>query len=272
MTPMLIPEQLEKAQGFIYKNGRLLERKLFEYFFENGSKQACLKALSAYQNEDGGFGNGIEPDLSCPDSTAIGAETAMYVLDLLECYNTEPANRLVDWIITHQNAEGFIPHPPENFFHYPYQSWWKNPDKERILSLAGMMRKWGLDQPDFFEKARNCYLNLPFPADLEFYSYPFFIYLKYCSSNDLERAQFSGIVEKIPAFLSKYSNHYPLFSRGWFLAREYVAKNILDREVAIFINALRDDGGIVTPYPDFPWWDPIFLLDGLIQLQSWKNR
>jgi hypothetical protein len=42
----------------------------------------------------------------------------------------------------------------------------------------------------------------------------------------------------------------------------------VDREAAIFIKALREDGGIVTPYPDFPWWDPIFLLDGLIQLKK----
>jgi hypothetical protein len=271
MLPHIRLDQLQKAKNFIYINGRLLERKLFEYFFEDGTKQSCLKALSAYQNADGGFGNGIEPDLSCPDSTAIGAETAMYVLDLLDGCNTETANRLVDWIITHQDTEGFIPHPPENFFHYPYQPWWKNPDKERILSLAGMMRKWGLDQPGFFEKTRNCYRSLPFPVDLEFYNYPYFIYLKYCSVSDEERAQFSGIIEQIPPLLSKYSNHFPLFSRGWYLAYEYVVKDILDREIANFINALKDDGGIVTPYPDFPWWDPIFLLDGLIQLKYWHD-
>ena len=43
----LTDEQNEKIKAFIFKNGRLLERKLYEYFFENGSKQACMKALSA---------------------------------------------------------------------------------------------------------------------------------------------------------------------------------------------------------------------------------
>ena len=78
--PILTDEQIQKAGGFIFRNGRLLERKLFEYFFENGSKQACIMALLAYQNPDGGFGNGIEPDLLCPDSTAVGAELAVALL------------------------------------------------------------------------------------------------------------------------------------------------------------------------------------------------
>jgi hypothetical protein len=195
----------------------------------------------------------------------------MYVLDLLDCSSTEIAHKLVAWITTHQNAEGFIPHPPENLFHYPYQTWWKNPDKERILSLAGIIKKWDLDQPGFFEKARNCYRNLSLPTEVEFYNYPFFIYLKYCSVSDHNKAQFWAIVEQIPTFLMKYSSHFPLFSRGWYLARDYLVKDILDREADIFVNALQEDGGIVTPYPDFPWWQPMFLLDGLIQLKSWPK-
>ena len=66
-------QAINQSKGFIYQNGRLLERYLFATFFEKGvqgSKEACLKALLAYQNPDGGFGNGIEPDLLCPDSSA----------------------------------------------------------------------------------------------------------------------------------------------------------------------------------------------------------
>jgi hypothetical protein len=146
---ILNPEQIHNAGNFIFKNGRLLERKLFEYFFKNGTKSACLKALIAYQNEDGGFGNGIEPDLLCPDSSAIGAETALYVLDLLDCHDHETVSSLVNWIVTHQKAAGFIDHPPENIFNYPYQAWWKNPDRERILALAGILKKYRDHYPLF---------------------------------------------------------------------------------------------------------------------------
>ena len=47
MLPTLSRDQFQKSKEFIYKNGRLVERKFFEFFFENGSQQACLKALAA---------------------------------------------------------------------------------------------------------------------------------------------------------------------------------------------------------------------------------
>jgi len=77
-----IENDMEKVKLFIFSKGRLLERKMFSYFFEEGRKEEVLKVLVGYQNHDGGFGNGVEPDLLCPDSSAIGAETALYILDL----------------------------------------------------------------------------------------------------------------------------------------------------------------------------------------------
>ena len=39
----------EKAAEFIWKHGRLLERRIFEYFFLGGSKDNILTSLMAYQ-------------------------------------------------------------------------------------------------------------------------------------------------------------------------------------------------------------------------------
>ena len=265
---LLNTEHIQNARSFIFKNGRLLERKLFEYFFENGTKQACLKALFAYQNEDGGFGNGIEPDLLCPDSTAIGAETALYVLELLDCHNAETIGGLVDWIVTHQNSEGFINHPPANMFNYPYQPWWKNPDRERILALAGILKKWGVGEAAFFEKVRSFFMSVSVPEEVSFYDYPYFAYLKHCSESNEDRAQFSKMVEGLPTLLSKYRNQFPLFSRAWFYASDCVESKVLANEAAVFVKAFHKDGDIDSPYPDHPWWRPIILLDGLIVLKK----
>ena len=30
-----------------------------------------------------------------------------------------------------------------------------------------------------------------------------------------------------------------------------------------------EDGGVATPYPDLPWWRPVFTLDGLILLKRY---
>lgn len=264
---ILNPEQIQNARSFIFKNGRLLERQLFEYFFGNSTTSACLKALFAYQNEDGGFGNGIEPDLLCPDSTAIGAETALYILDLLDCHDAQTIGNLVDWIMTHQNSDGFIPHPPGNMLNYPYQPWWKNPDRERILALAGVMKKWGVGEAAFFEGVGSFFKSLSLPEEANFYDYPYFIYLKYCAGSDKDRAQFSKMVEGLPNLLNKYHSQFPLFSRAWFYASDCFERDVLAKEAATFVSAFHADGDIDSPYPDHPWWRPIILLDGLILLK-----
>lgn len=40
-----------------------------------------LKVLSFYQNKDGGFGHGLEPDVWNPNSSPIGAWKAMTILN-----------------------------------------------------------------------------------------------------------------------------------------------------------------------------------------------
>jgi hypothetical protein len=264
----LTDEQIQKAKTLIFKNGRLLERKLWEYFFEAGSKQACIKALLAYQNADGGFGNGIEPDLLCPDSSAVGAEVAMHVLELLECHETEIPAGLIEWIVSNQNEAGYIDHPPQNMLAYPYQPWWKNSDPERILMLAGIMKKWGIERPRFFEQVRTFYLTTALPPVERYYGYPHFVYLKYCGEEAEDRAKLATMVERLPAFLTEHRWHFPLLSRGWMYAREYISEEDWEREASIFMNSLQEDGGVKTLYPDLPWWRPIWTLNGCVLLSK----
>ena len=259
---------VEGAGDFIFRHGRLLERQLYAHFFQSGTVGACLRALLAYQNPDGGFGNGIEPDLLCPDSSAIGAETALYYLDLIDAYDTEIVSRLVEWIAANQNDEGFIVHPTPGMLSYPHQQWWKNPDDARILALAGILKKRGVDAPDLYGKARRYYTNAAFPAKWDFYSYPYFVYLTYCGRGSQDQERLEGAVDALPGLLREQGDHFPLFGRYWFYAASTCAEDVLRREAKAFLDAFQEDGAIETPYPDLPWWRPIFTLDGLILLKK----
>ncbi|MHA1987523.1 MAG: hypothetical protein ACW98D_12870 [Promethearchaeota archaeon] len=261
-------KQIKKIKEFIFKNGRLLERRLFSFFFENGNKDDAIKALIAYQNVDGGFGNGIEPDLLCPDSTAIGAETAMYYLDLLECGDNKITDQLFKWIIKEQNEEGYINHPPENMYKYPYQDWWKNPDDIRILALSGFLKKWGFEDVTFFKNVQNFYSKSSPPKDFKFYEYPYFIYLKYLGETDKEKNTLKNIINQLPSLFEKNKEHYPLFSRAWYHALDVVDEKIKETEINNFINGIEDDGGLKIFYQDLPWWRPIWILEGLILLKK----
>ncbi|MFX1375960.1 MAG: hypothetical protein ACFFA0_09130 [Promethearchaeota archaeon] len=261
---------MNKIKEFIFNNGRLLERRLYTFFFENGNKDDVVKALMAYQNLDGGFGNGIEPDLLCPDSSAIGAETAMFILDLLEYVDNEITDQLFNWIIKEQNEEGYINHPPKNMVNYPFQKWWSNPDDQRILALSGFLKKWGLRDTNFFNKVKTFYSNSSFPEEFKIYDYPYFIYLKYLGKNKEEKKRLQSIINQFPRISEKNKEHYPLLGRHWYHALDILDKTIVENEVKNFFNGLKDDGGLRIIYQNLPWWRPIWTLDGLIIMRKSK--
>ena len=62
----LATESFERARRFLKTEARSLERTLFERHFEAGPAGAVLAALAAFQNDDGGFGRALEPDVRTP--------------------------------------------------------------------------------------------------------------------------------------------------------------------------------------------------------------
>jgi len=260
--------QIKKTKKFIFSNGRLLERNLFSYFFESGNKDGVIKALIGYQNSDGGFGNGIEPDILCPDSTAIGAETALYILDLLGIINSDIVSNIAKWVVNSQNSEGYIDHPPGNLEEYPYQPWWKNPDNIRIFAVAAFLKKFGFEDKNFFSKVRSFYVKTQIPEEIQIYDYPYFIYLKSLGENKEEKKMLQHIIDQLPRIFKKNKEHYPLFGRHWYHALDILDKNVVEDEANNFFNGLQDDGGLKITYQNLPWWRPIWTLDGLIILKK----
>lgn len=82
---------IEKGRKFIYRNARPLDLARWQYHFEGGSKEAVLFALSAYQNEDGGFGHALEADSWNPNSSPIQTWAATEILREIDfCDATHP--------------------------------------------------------------------------------------------------------------------------------------------------------------------------------------
>lgn len=261
--------QKNNIKEFIFRYGRLLERKLFSFFFEDGTIADVLKTLTAYQNDDGGFGNGIEPDILCPDSTGIGAETALYILDLLEIQEDLITQNLFNWVLKSQNNQGFIRHPPDRMFEYPYQPWWKNSDDFRILSIAGFLKKLGIKNDSFFSKVRNYYNSLKLPEQFQIYDYPYYVFLKYCKQSTKDDDELlSNIIKNAILMMQENSDHHPLFGRYWYTLIDDIQENLIKTNAEFFIISIQADGAIETPYENLLWWRPIFTLDGLILLKK----
>jgi hypothetical protein len=50
------------ACGFMFREARLLEQRLFAALFLGAPAQGVVDGVVAYRNPDGGFGYGLEPD------------------------------------------------------------------------------------------------------------------------------------------------------------------------------------------------------------------
>ena len=76
--------RFDDARGFLYAEGRLLERRMFAMLFEEAGAAGVLDALRGYRNPDGGFGHGLEPDKRVPDSQPLDVEIAFQAMDAVD--------------------------------------------------------------------------------------------------------------------------------------------------------------------------------------------
>lgn len=153
----------DKAADFIWTNGRLLERRIFEYAFFQGSESAVLNALKAYQNDDGGFGHGLEPDLRAPNSHPLYIEFALRILYELNIRDSDLAYKVCEYISKHADFKKGIPAIYPSSSKYPRAIHWENPQSvepsfSRLTGLVGLLSWQGINHP-WLDKAINVCLS-----------------------------------------------------------------------------------------------------------------
>ncbi|MBP3964642.1 prenyltransferase/squalene oxidase repeat-containing protein [Paenibacillus lignilyticus] len=117
-------EILERAKSFLYKNGRLIDRRRFEYLFEGGTKEAVFSALRAYRNEDGGFGHALEADIRCPESQPVPTEMAFMILDEIGYGDPGLLDGIIRYVRSITLPDGGVPFVFRSAMAYPHMPWW----------------------------------------------------------------------------------------------------------------------------------------------------
>lgn len=140
----------EKAVNFIWKHGRLLERRVLEYFFFEGSKENILTSLKAYQNDDGGFGNALEPDLRAPGSQPLYMEFALRTLYDCNIKDLELSFRACEYVSRHADFSNGIPTIFKSSINYPRAGHWDHPlstepSFDRLTGLVGLLKWQGIN-------------------------------------------------------------------------------------------------------------------------------
>lgn len=122
----LSQQKFAQAEAFIRANGRELEQRLFDFHFKDGSAEAVLEALAAYQNEDGGFGKALEPDFRLPASSPMATSVAFQVMDAVGAAadHSLVQNGIRYLLSTYHQAGGYWPKTLADVNEYPHAPWW----------------------------------------------------------------------------------------------------------------------------------------------------
>jgi len=209
MAKLMNRAAFDRAAQFMREEARPLERALFAYYFEKGSRTSVLAALVPYQNPDGGFGHGIEPDIRSEASTVIGTVAALDIMRrvranedtpglpaalgyLVEAYDVDSGR----WPIVPPDIED-APHAPwwgyadsaENFLGF-----WANPRASVVAHLQQYLR---LSPSPFTENARQAVVD-----DLMRYSqrmemHDLLCFLDLLETDGLPREHYESILDKL---------------------------------------------------------------------------
>tara|TARA_R110000868_G_scaffold201291_1_gene448850 strand:+ start:290 stop:1186 length:897 start_codon:yes stop_codon:yes gene_type:complete len=169
-----------KAKDFILTNARMIERRLFEFHFENGTTEGVFHAVYAYRNSDGGFGHGMEPDTASPESQPLFSIMALETLDEVGYLTKEIIlNDFMPYFESITTEKGGIPWMFRPKSTYPCEEHFKTVKEWAALSttapLLGILEKYEIDIPwmkkaeqfvwSEFERIKDkhvfCYLCVP---------------------------------------------------------------------------------------------------------------
>ncbi|HEX2559438.1 hypothetical protein [Phenylobacterium sp.] len=141
----------ERARDFIYGAARLVERRAFAAEFEGGDAGLVLTALAAYQNLDGGFGHGLEPDTRTPLSQPLNVEIALQIMADARVCDAPMARRACEFLQAVSAPEGGVPILLPGFEAYAHAPHWtgyaRPPELVPNGGLVGLLYKLGVDHP-----------------------------------------------------------------------------------------------------------------------------
>lgn len=150
-----------RARDYIYRDGRLLERRLFAALFENGPAGAVVDCLRGYQNKDGGFGQALEPDKRAPESQPLDVQFALEILNLAGVADREIITRACDFLETVADEAGAVAAVLPSIAAYPRAAHWGDgafaPRLSPTVAIVGLLHRFGVEHAWRDRAAAYCF-------------------------------------------------------------------------------------------------------------------
>ena len=123
----------DEVLPLVKEKARMLDYYLIQSLFENQDKK-IVEELKKYQNKDGGFGKGLEPDVQMPNSSVVATEQAIYALTFVK--DNKVKEDMIQNIVSYlessydsENRRFFMVTKEVN--DYPHAVWWNFEDLEK---------------------------------------------------------------------------------------------------------------------------------------------
>ena len=159
-----ITDTFSAGRAFIYREGRLLERRLFATEFEGAEPRGVLDALVGYRNPDGGFGHGLEPDKLCPDSQPLDVQFALQTMDAAGAVDRVMVQSALDFLTLVSGPEGGVPVLLPSILEYPHAPHWGEwafpPGLNPTAGIAGLLHKHRVEHPWLDPATEFCWSEL----------------------------------------------------------------------------------------------------------------
>ncbi len=143
----------ENARCFIYAQGNLWERALWDYLFDGGPADRVQRILSGYKNNDGGFGHGLEHDIKAPMSNPLMLEFLLTIIRDTGLPHGSLLDGTPEWVETIQNKDGSLQNP-SRLGDYPRAQWWGE-GQNKPDSITGNLLKLNICPPGVRHKTRE---------------------------------------------------------------------------------------------------------------------
>jgi hypothetical protein len=286
-------KRIDLARLFITSNARLLERRLFVFHFDGGPANAVTEALVAYQNPDGGFGWGLEPDKRDPASQPQDAQFALEVLDAVGALDHPMVGRLCDWLDSASTEEGGVPYALPSLNAHPHAPWWSVKEERPPANLnptaaiAGLLFKGGARHAWLKRAEAFCWRAIENTQSREFHDLlPMIVFLQHAPDRPRAERFLAQIAEVVAApgvvALDPDARGYVQKPLDWApmpdsFCRRLFDDAVIERHLAALAARQGEDGAWTISWPPLSSgvaleWGGIVTIKALMTLQAYGCR
>ena len=250
--------QAAAARSFMLTDARELERQVYAVFFDEGDPASVVASLAAFRNNDGGFGNGLEPDKLVPDSQALDVEIAFERLASVKAEAAELVARACDWLATIADVRGAVPVLMPNSNDHPRAAHWSAaeypPGLNPTAAIVGHAHSLGAAHAWLVQATEYCFATLE-AGNIPDEGHELLAVTKFLSSAP-DRARASAMALRVASAIKTaafvkydadsdaygvtpldYAPYPDSFAHDWFPA------DIIEGHLTALAAAQADDGG-----------------------------